>query len=108
MKPDVVHFHTFQDGSVDLVVKVSRIRLFFISLMWQSDDVKVTFEETRNDKLKKTPLKAATTGACTACIAGAANVTVAGTAALANGTGVSTGSVGRTNMSSNDVCWLHP
>ena len=46
----------------------------------QSDDVEVTVEETRIDKLKNTPLKAATTGACTAYIAGAANVTVAGTA----------------------------
>ena len=48
-------------------------------------------------------LKAATTGACAAYLAGAANVAT-GTATVANGTAVSTDSVVRTNKSDHDVC----
>ena len=70
--------------------------------MVQSDDVEVTFEETKNVELNQTRLKAATTGACAAYLAGAANVAT-GTATVANGRAVSTGSVGRANKFDHDV-----
>ena len=55
--------------------------------------LKLHLRKQENDELKNTPLKAATTGACAAYIEDAANVTVAGTAAFANGTAVATGAV---------------
>ena len=85
---------SFQESSVDLVVKVSSIVIFLISLTWSK--VMMLIEKTKYVEL---------TGACAAYIADAANVAVATrTTAVANGTNVATGSVGRANMSHHNVC----
>ena len=108
MKPDVVHFHAFQTSKTVLSISLESIRYFIVlrfSHVIESDDVKVTVEETRNDKLSNKLFKAATTAACATYNAGAGNVAVStGTAAVGNDTGVATGAVGRVNMSRHDVC----
>ena len=69
-------------------MKVPSSRLFFVSSCGP--------KETKNAELDQTLLKAATTSARAAYLAGAAK-DATGTATVANGTAVSTGSVGRTN-----------